>query len=152
MKQVDTGRVVFNEHPSIDYSIVYKKSETKQLQIRLRRTKVTLLIASLAFISGGILFLNIQGMNFSKTHLFSYIIMAFFLAILAFVSHIKPFVFLILAILACVGLWGIEILLGITSNFQIEGAIHKLSVISLLISGLHSSKEAELIKNELDFS
>ena len=136
----------------IDYSVVYRQKEAKQLRKRLRKTRNILLIASLAFLLGGMLFELLPETSFTGKNLVFYIGMSALLALIALLSSKKPYAFLLFALMACIGFWGAEILLGNSDNLLVEGAIHKLSILSLLISGLHTSREAELIKKELNFT
>src|SRR5687768_407001 len=104
----------------IDYSIVYKEKEIKQLNKRLRKTRNILLIASLAFLLGGMVFRLMPESAFSMQSLLFYIIMAFILACIALLSSRKPYKFLLFGLFICIASWGAELLLGNTDNFLIE--------------------------------
>jgi hypothetical protein len=136
----------------VDYSVLYREKEMKQLNKRLRKTRLLLLIAAAAFLAGGFLFWIMPESLFTVKNLIYYVGMSLVLAALAFFSKRKPYRCLLTALVGCIGYWGIEILLGNMENLLVEGTIHKLCIISLLISGMHTSKEAELIKKELNFS
>ncbi len=153
MKSGEQGSLNPHKDPAfIDYSVVYKQKEIKQLQKRLRKTRNILLIAALAFLLGGMLFMLIPEADFTGKNMMYYIFMSVLLAIFGLLSRKRPYGFILLALMVCIAYWGFEILLGNMENLLIEGTIHKLCIISLLISGLHTSREAELIRKELHFS
>lgn len=135
-----------------DYSEIYRTQEMKQLQKRLRRTRNTLFICSAAVLAGGTLFWVMPEIGFTFKELLFYVLIAGVLAVMGFFSSKKPYSFLLFALVLCMALWGIEIIWGKADEILIEGSIHKLFIISLLVSGLHTSREAELIKKELHFS
>lgn len=140
------------ENAAIDYSEVYRKKEMAQLQKRLRKTRNILFICACAVLGGGLLFWIMPESQFYTRDFFIYVLFASFITILGLFSRKRPYVALLTALLACLAFWGAEILRGTTDDILIGGSIQKLFIISLLISGLHASKEAELIKKELHFS
>ncbi len=152
MTSGETGPTSAKDQGFIDYSVVYREKEIKQLKKRLRKTRNILLIASIAFLLGGMIFRLMPDASFTTNNLMYYIIMSILLTCIAFLSKRKPYRYLLLALIVCIVYWGGEIILRNTDNLLIEGTIHKLSILSLLISGLHTSKEAELIKKELHYT
>lgn len=136
----------------VDYSVSYKKKEIRQLNKRLRKTRNILLFSAVAFMAGGVLFWVMPDPLFRSSSLYYYGFMTVLLLVLAVLSPNKPYRILVSALVLCLAYWGIEILMGNMDNLLIEGTIHKLCIISVLVSGLHTSREAELIKKELHFS
>ena len=140
------------ENTGIDYSEMYRNKERKQLKKRLRRTRNTLFICSIATIAGALAFWVMPEIAFFAFDFLIYAIVAIVLFGMALLSYKRPYAILLTALIMCLGLWAVEILTGKADNFLIEGTIQKLFIVSLMVSALHSSKEAELIKKELTFS
>ena len=140
------------EHSSVDYSEIYRKHEMKQLNKRLRRTRNTLFVCAFASLAGGFLFWLMPETFFSGKQFLSYILVAFVFAGMAILSKTGPYKILLGSLFLSLALWGLEIMSGKADSIFVEGSIHKLFIISLIISSLHASKEAELIKKALCIS
>lgn len=137
---------------NVDYSEVYRIQELKQLNKRLRKTRNILFICAIAVIGGALAFWILPETSFNLTNLLYYSLLAFVLALLGIFSYKRPYISLITGLIICIAFWAAEILLKRTDDLLIEGSIQKLFIVSLLISCLHTSKEAELIRQELNFS
>lgn len=136
----------------IDYSEVYRAQELKQLNKRLRKTR-NILLASAAGVAGGALvFWIMQGNSFTGKKFLFYLLLSLGLVVLAIISKKKPYKALVSALVLCIGFWTAEVLLSKTDDLLIEGAIQKLFIVSMLVSCMHTSREAELIRQELQFS
>jgi len=144
--------IQINTDNQIDYSELYRKQETKQLKKRLRKTRNTLLICSLAFIAGASVFLIMPGTSFTTKDLFLYFGLSSVMVLLSLYSNKQPFFSLVSALVVCVGFWGFEIFFNNTNELMVETSIHKLFIVSLLVWCFHSSREAEIIRRELHFS
>jgi len=136
----------------IDYSEMYRTQETLQLNKRLRKTRIALLISAFILISGGAVLLMMPETSFTTRNLFSYISVAAFFVILSFFSNKQPFFTVVAALVVCLGLWVLDVFSNSMSELIIETSIHKLLIVSLLVWRFHPSREAELIRRELDFS
>jgi hypothetical protein len=136
----------------IDYSEMYRTQETLQLNKRLRKTRIALLISAFVLIAGGAVLLLMPETSFTITNLLGYTGVGVIFVILSFVSNKQPFISVVAALVVCLGLWGFEVFSDSTSGLIIETSIHKLLIISLLVWRFHPSREAELIRRELDFS
>ena len=136
----------------IDYSEIYRTQETLQLNKRLRKTRIALLISAFVLIAGDTVLLAMPETSFAITNLLGYIGVGAFFVILSFFSYKQPFFTVVAALIACLGLWGLEVFSDSMSELIVETSIHKLLVISLLVWRFHPSREAELIRRELDFS
>jgi hypothetical protein len=152
-------QIITNPNPSqkkaeshVDYSEMYRTQETLQLNKRLRKTRNILLFCAAAFIAGGILLFMMPGSSFAAKNFFAYIGLAVFMLILAYYSNKHPFFSIVAALIACLGIWGLEVIFNVMDDLLIETSIHKLFLISLLVWRFHPSKEAELIRKELHFS
>jgi hypothetical protein len=143
---------IVNELISADYSEIYRKQETKQLNKRLKRTRNILFVCAFAALVGGLIFWLMPEKKFSDKQFLSYIIVALVFAGMAILSKTEPYKILLVALLLSLMLWGLEIISGKATSIILEGSIHKLFIISLMISSLHTSREAELIKRELCIS
>ena len=137
---------------NIDYSEVYRSEEMKQLNKRLRKTRIVLYICALVILGGAAAFWMMQYSSFTTKNFLLYLGLSVVLAILGFMSNKKPYVALLAGLVICIGFWAVEVILNKTDDLLIEGSIQKLFIISLLASCLHTSKEAELIRKELHFS
>lgn len=140
------------ESSPVDYSEIYRKHEMKQLNKRLRRTRNTLFVCAFASFGGGFLFWLMPETLFSGKQFLFYILVALVFAGMAILSKIEPYKIMLCSLFLCLVLWGVEIMWGKADNIFVEGSIHKLFIISLIIFSLHASKEADLIKKELYFS
>ena len=136
----------------IDYSEVYRSEELKQLNKRLRKTRIVLYICAIAVLSGAFIFWMMQNSSFTTKNFLLYTALSIVLAFLGFISDKKPYYTLLTALVICIGFWAVEIIMNTSDNLLIEGSIQKLFIISLIASCLHTSKEAELIRKELHFS
>jgi hypothetical protein len=136
----------------IDYSEVYRSEELKQLNKRLRKTRIVLYICAIAVLCGAFVFWMMQYSSFTFKNFLLYAALSAVLAFLGFISNKKPYAALLTGLVFCISFWIIEVILNKTDDLLIEGAIQKLLIISLLASCLHASKEAELIRKELHFS
>ena len=136
----------------IDYSEVYREQELKQLNKRLKKNRLILLACSLFLIISASLFWAIPLKNFSYQNALYYFLLAGVLALLSLFSKKHPYISILASLLICIAFWVGEILLFEVDDILIEGSIQKLFVISLIISRLHTSREAELIRKELHFS
>lgn len=142
-------RVVEND---IDYSAIYRLQENKQLTKRLRKTRNALFLSALTVLLGALVFWMMTNTIFTTNTFLIYLAFTAVLVLLGFYSNKKPFTALIIALILCVTFSAIELFLNKADDLLIEGAIHKLFIISLLCFTLPSSKEAELIRKELKFS
>lgn len=136
----------------IDYSAIYRIKETKQLTKRLRKTRNALFLSALTVLFGALVFWMMTNTKFTTNTFLMYLAFAAVLVLLGFYSDKKPFTALIIALILCVSFSAIELFLNKADDLLIEGAIHKLFIISFLCFTLPSSKEAELIRKELKFS
>lgn len=142
----------YKDSAGIDYSEMYRKQEMKQLKKRLRRTRNTLFACALTVVFAGFIFWQMPANTFNSRDFIVYVFVAILLAAFGFISSRKPYAVLLITLVLCLGLWVVEIFWGKADEILIEGTILKLFIISLLVSALHTSKEAELIKKELHFS
>ena len=136
----------------IDYSEMYRKQETKQLNKRLRKTRNILLICALAFVAGAGVFWIMPETPFVIKDLLVYLGLAILMVLLSLYSSKQPFFSLVAALVVCIGFWGFEIFFNSTNELMVETSIHKLFIVSLLVWCFHSSREAEIIRKELHFS
>ncbi|HLF46579.1 MAG TPA: hypothetical protein VI548_09150 [Chitinophagaceae bacterium] len=141
-----------NNENDIDYSAIYRLQENKQLTKRLKKTRNALFISAFAVLLGALVFWMMTNTLFTSTNFLLYLAFAIILVLLGFYSKKRPFVALIIALILCVSFSAIELFLNKADDLLVEGAIHKLFIISLLSFTLPSSKEAELIRRELKFS
>lgn len=141
-----------NTESHIDYSEMYRKEELKQLDKRLRKTRNILLICAASIVGGAALFWIMPESSFVTKNFLTYLGLGIVVALLSLYSNKQPYFSILAALLICIAFWAIEIILLKTDDLLIEGSIQKLFIISLLVSCLHSSKEAELIRKELHFS
>lgn len=140
------------EDSTIDYSELYRTQELKQLKKRLKRNQFILQVCTLILVFGGLVFWVIPRSNFSPFNLMLYCILAFVILVLSLYSKKRPYFSVLVSLLLCIGFSAIEIIFLNIDEILIESSIQKLVIISLLISRLHSSKEAEVIRKELHFS
>lgn len=140
------------EDSPIDYSELYRSQELKQLKKRLKRNQLILQICSVTLIVGALVFWIIPRSNFSSLNVLLYCILAFVILVLSLFSQKRPYFSVLTSLVLCIGFWVLEILFLNIDDILIETSIQKLVILSLLISRLHSSKEAELIRKELHFS
>jgi hypothetical protein len=140
------------EDNSIDYSELYRTQELKQLNKRLKRNQFILQLCSLVLIIGGLLFWAMPLSNFKFFNLLLYFSVAFVIFILSLISRKRPYFSILCSLVICIGFSAAEIIFLNIDEILIESCIQKLFILSLLISRLHSSKEAELIRKELHFS
>jgi hypothetical protein len=140
------------EDRSIDYSELYRSEELKQLKKRLKRNQLVLQICSVTLVVGGLVFWIIPRSNFSSLNLLLYCILAFVILVLSLFSQRRPYFSVLASLVLCIGFWVLEIIFLDIDEILIETSIQKLVILSLLITRLHSSKEAELIRKELHFS
>jgi hypothetical protein len=136
----------------VDYSEMYRTQEIKQLNKRLRKTRNILLICAAALLIGAGIFWSMPLSTFTTKDLLIYIGFTGVMVILSAYSNKQPYFSLLVALILCLGFWGMEVFFNTTENLLIEGSIQKLFIISLLVSSFHSSKEAEMIRNELHLS
>lgn len=136
----------------VDYSEMYRSQETLQLNKRLRKTRNILLICALVLIAGAAIFRMMPETPFTTKNFITYLGLSGLVAVLAFYSNKQPYLSILTAFIACVGLWGWEIVFYSMDGLLIETSIHKLFIISLLVWRIHPSREAELIRKELHFS
>lgn len=141
-----------NTDQHLDYSEMYRTEERKQLNKRLRRTRNILLICAIAIVAGAAIFWIMPLTGFVTKNFLIYLGLAGVLVFLTLYSNTHPYYSIVAALIICILFWGAEIIIGNTDDLLIEGSIQKLFIISLLVSSLHSSKEAELIRKELHFS
>lgn len=140
------------EIPSIDYSEVYRKKELAQLQKRLKKARNILFICACAVLGGGLLLWIMPETQFYTRQMLMYVALGASFIILGLFSKKRPYLCLLAGLGICLAFWAIEILRGTSDDILIGGSVQKLIIVSLLISGLHTSKEAELIKKELHVS
>lgn len=137
-----------NNH--IDYSEMYRIQETIQLNKRLRKTRNILLISAVAFVAGAVVLLMMPATSFTTNNFLVYLGLSAIMVLLSFYSNKQPFLSLVSALFICVGFWGVEIFN--INDLVIETSIHNLFIVSLLVWCFHSSREAEIIRKELQFS
>ena len=137
---------------NLDYSEMYRTQETIQLNKRLRKTRNTLLICSAALMAGAGVFWTMPETSFTVNNFFIYSGLAAVMIVLSMYSNKQPYFSILAALILCIVLWGMEVFFTNVEDLLIEGSVHKLLIISLLVSCFHSSKEAELIRKELHFS
>ena len=154
MNMIETNPTLYQKITDnhVDYSEMYRTQETLQLNKRLRKTRNVLLISGAVLIAGGAVLLFMPEAPFTIKNLLSYVGVAMFMFALSFYSNKQPFFTVVAALLACLGLWGVEIFTNSMSGLLVETSIHKLLVVSLLVWRFHPSREAELIRKELYFS
>jgi hypothetical protein len=136
----------------IDYSAIYRLQENKQLTKRLKKTRNALFLSAITVLFGAFVFWMMTNTIFTTNTFLMYLVFAVVLVLLGFYSDKKPFTALIIALILCVSFSALELFLNKADDLLIEGAIHKLFIISFLCFTLPSSKEAELIRKELKFS
>ncbi len=119
---------------------------------KLRKIRNILLFCAAVLIAGGAILRIMAETSFTTKNFLAYLGVAGFMVGLAFYSNKQPFFSVVTALIACFGLWGLEVLLESTESLLIETSILKLFIISLLIWRFHASKEAEFIRKELHFS
>jgi len=136
----------------LDYSEMYRKKETEQLNKRLRRTRNILIICAAVIAGGAAIFWIMPETSFTTKNFFIYLGLAAVFIFLTLYSNTHPYYSIVAALVICILFWGAEIIIKNTDDLLIEGSIQKLFIISLLVFSLHSSKEAELIRKELHFS
>jgi hypothetical protein len=89
---------------------------------------------------------------FTAKSLVMYFILAVVLICLGLLSEMRPYLSILSAFMICIVFWSVEIFLIQSENLFIEGLIQKIFIISLLVSVLKNSREAELLRKELLFS
>lgn len=151
---IDTNPTLYRKITDnhIDYSEMYRNQEMLQLNKRLRKTRLVLLISATAIMAGGIVLSMMTESQFTVKNLTVYVGVAALMGILSLYSNKHPFFTVVAALIACIGLWGFEIFSNSMSELLVESSIHKLFVVSLLVWRFHPSREAELIRKELYFS
>jgi hypothetical protein len=137
---------------SPDYSEMFRTQEVKQLNKRLRKTRIVLWICAAALIIGAAIFWNLPESSFTTNNFFIYMALATVIVLLSAYSNKQPYYSILTALIICIVFWGFELVLKLSEDLLIEGSIQKLFIISLLVSCFHASKEAELIRKELHFS
>jgi hypothetical protein len=154
MNQIEKNPTLYQkiDDNHVDYSEMYRTQEMKQLNKRLRKTRNILLLCAAALIAGASVFLIMPETSFTTKNLFLYLGLAAIMIILSVYSSKQPYFSILAALIICIVFWGMEMFLYNVDGLLIEGTIHKLFIISLLVSCFHSSKEAELIRKELHFS
>ena len=154
MNQIEQNPTLFQKIADnhLDYSEMYRTQETKQLNKRLRKTRNILLVCALAFAAGACLFRIMPESPFTTKDFFVYIGLATAMVLLSVYSNKHPYFSIFSALIICLGFWGLEVFFNTADDLLIEASIQKLFIISLLVSCFHSSKEAELIRKELNFS
>jgi hypothetical protein len=136
----------------VDYSEMYRTQETKQLNKRLRKTRNVLLICAAVLIVGALIFWVMPETAFTTKNFFLYLGLASSIVLLSIYSNKQPYFSMLSALIICIGFWSIEIVTKNIDDMLVIGGIHKLFILSLLVSCFHSSREAELIRKELRFS
>jgi hypothetical protein len=154
MKQIDKNPTLFQikADNSVDYSEMYRTQETIQLNKRLRKTRNILLICAASVVLGAAIFWLLPGAIFTTKDIFVYVGFAAIIILLSAYSNRQPYYSLLIALIICIGFWGMEVFFNDSESLLIERSIQKLFIISLLVSSFHSSREAELIRKELHFS
>jgi hypothetical protein len=137
---------------NIDYSEVYRTQEMKQLNKRLKKTQNILFLCAFINLSGGIFFWVTKQEFFNLNSFIPYMFLTAILMFLGFISKKKPYMSLLTALIICLAFWTLEIVLNLADEVLIEGIIQKLIIVSVLVSSIHVSREAELIRKELHFS
>lgn len=136
----------------IDYAEVYRLQEKKQLEKRLKKTRNVLFLSSITVLGGASVFWIMTNTLFTYKNFLIYLVLSIILALLALFSKKRPYLALLTALILCIAVSAVEVILNKTDDLLVEGTIHKLFIITLLVFSLPSSKEAELIRKELKFS
>ena len=136
----------------VDYAEMYRTQETRQLNKKLRKTRNILLICAVVLLAGAAILRAMPETPFTGKNFAMYVAVAGLMVILAFYSNKHPFFSIVTAFIACLGLWGWEVIFYSVDGLLIETSIHKLFIISLLVWRFHPTREAELIRRELHFS
>lgn len=154
MNQTEPNPTLFQKIADnhLDYSEMYRTQEMKQLNKRLRKTRNILLVCAAALVAGAGIFWIMPETSFTTKDFFVYLGFAAVMIILSMYSNKHPYFSILAALIVCIVLWGMQIFFNNIEDLLIEGSIHKLFIISLLVSCFHSSREAELIRKELHFS
>lgn len=154
MNQTETNptlmQITMDNH--IDYSEMYRTQETIQLNKRLRRTRNILLICAATLLVGAAVFWSMPASTFTTNDFLVYSGFTAVMTLLSAYSSKQPYFSLLAALILCLGMWGMEVFFNKAGDLLIEGSIQKLFIISLLVSSFHSSREAEMIRNELHLS
>jgi len=148
----DPTRTKTMKETDVDYSKVYRTEEMKQLNKRLKKIRNILYICSIAVLTGALLFWMMKDSYFTVKNFLLYLLLSVVLAFLGFISNKRPYKALVSALIICIAFGTVEVVLNKSDDLLIEGSIQKLFIISLLVSCLHTSREAELIRKELYFS
>jgi hypothetical protein len=151
MNMIQTNPTLYQKitDAHVDYSEMYRSQETVQLNKRLRKTRNILLVCAIVLAAGGAILRMMPEAPFTTKSLIAYTGLSFFIVVLAFYSARQPFFSILIA---CLVLWGWEVVFYSLDGLLIETSIHKLFIISLLVWRFHPSREAELIRKELYFS
>ncbi|MBI1341939.1 MAG: hypothetical protein GC171_03285 [Terrimonas sp.] len=136
-----------NDSATIDYAVVYRNKEIKQLKKRLKKTRYALLICALLILSAGFIFLYMHG-RFSTTDLATYIVVALVFAFLGTNSRKKPLKSIMAGFILLFIFWIEDISLG-NHEMMFRGTILKLFVLAILLLALKTAKEADIIKRDL---
>src|SRR5258705_1429113 len=109
----------------VDYSEMYRTQELKQLNKRLRKTRIILLICAVAFVAGAGVFWIMPETSFNAKNFLVYLGLAFVMVLLSMFSNKQPYLSLVAALLICVGFWGLEIFLQSNDDLLIECSIQE---------------------------
>ena len=140
------------KEPDSDFSEVYRKEEMKKLKVRIKKTRNILFISAIVLITGALLFWKMRIPAFTVTALLMYFILSVLFVCLGFLCDKRPYLSLVSALIICIVFWTAEIFLFQSDNLFLEGLIQKIFIISLLLSALNNSREAEYLRKELLFS
>ena len=154
MKMIETNPTLYQKiaDTHLDYSEMYRSQETLQLNRRHRKTRNILLICALVLTAGGAILRMMPETPFTTKNFLAYVGLSCFILVLAVYSSRQPFFSILTSVIACLALWGWEVVFYSLDGLLIETSIHKLFIISLLVWRFHPSREAELIRKELHFS
>jgi len=125
----------------------YQDTQKEVLQIKLRKTRNTLLIMAVIFFIVDFLTLSIADALTGATFIYIILYPVIFVG-LAFLALKEPLLAMIIAAVLIAGLWGYVIYLN-GATAIITGWLVKAVVIYFVIAGFQSAAEANSIRREL---
>lgn len=134
----------------IDYSVIYRNKEVKQLQKRLKKVRISLYINALLPILGAAAF-SVLYPDFSGTHWILYLAVSFLYFLLSAYSQKKPHKSILWGILVLIGFWTLDTLIS-SEEWLFSINILKLFMLASLVIHLQTAKQAEIIKKDLHLS
>lgn len=134
----------------MDYSVVYKNRELRQLQKRLKATKRSLLACSAVILLAAVIF-SLMSSVFTFTNITVYILSAIVFTAFAYYSAKKPYHAILWATGFLIILWIADITFG-NSEMIFEFNILKLILFAILMFSMKTAREAFIIKKDLHLS